>query len=227
MEIGSTDRTAFGEFAQAQRTAVGLKQIDAAEVLEVSRAYLSQIEHGRQIPSEDLCDAMAQLYKCDAGEFRTRRAMARATPGTRAALAKHLSSPGSNVQLVAEAPRWRPLPVAGFVSADAEANVVFERGAEAGSVEFGVGVVVWQVSGDSMDPVARHGQHLIVDPDARVADGDLVIVCLRDGRTLFKRYWEDGRMFTLESVNSRGGHRPILVKRPTVSWINKVVGVKF
>lgn len=51
-----------GVFLQEVRKKRGLTVVDAAKMLEISRSYLSEIEHGRKMPSDILIEKLEDFY---------------------------------------------------------------------------------------------------------------------------------------------------------------------
>ena len=87
------------------------------------------------------------------------------------------------------------------------------------------GLIAFQVNGDSMDPIARHGQSVLINPLALVRDGDLAVVELADGTRSFKRVYHQGHRWVLVSVNV--AYEPRVVEEREVSRIWKAWGVRF
>ena len=83
----------------------------------------------------------------------------------------------------------------------------------------------FKVSGDSMEPLARHDQIVLALRDVTAGDGDLALVELRDGTSTFKRIYRKDDTTILASVNP--AHDPELVKSATIRHAWKVWGVKF
>jgi len=85
--------------------------------------------------------------------------------------------------------------------------------------------VVIDVVDDSMEPIARHGQHLLVDKNREVDHGDLVVADIGGHETewVFKKYLQDGKHHQLHSINSQMELPAIILKkRPR---IYKVVAI--
>lgn len=78
-----------------------------------------------------------------------------------------------------------------------------------------------KVDGDSMTPVFRHGDTVVVCPQKQVVNGDEVVARLRDGRVVVKviRYL-NGHVL-LESYNT--SHEPIFAERDQVEFAYKIV----
>jgi len=86
------------------------------------------------------------------------------------------------------------------------------------------GMYVLEISGESMAPVFRHGEKVIVAPHANVRRGDRVVVKTLEGEILAK---ELNRMtetyIELLSVNSDYEDR--LLARKDVAWIARIMWV--
>lgn len=85
-----------------------------------------------------------------------------------------------------------------------------------------------RVSGNSMSPVAMHGQKILYSETEQVSDGDLVFVKLKDGSQLLKKYHKNKEhgLVVLHSVNNHG-NKPILKKEKQIVFMYRVVGVRF
>jgi len=85
------------------------------------------------------------------------------------------------------------IPVMGAVAANPEPKLVREAGDEPEEyLEVPQKLVAFEVYDGSMEPLARPGQKILVDPVAEVHSGDLVVAKILDGKNegswLFKRY---------------------------------------
>lgn len=80
------------------------------------------------------------------------------------------------------------------------------------------------VIGDSMEPVYRKGQRLIVAPGDPVEDGDDVYVQLSDGSRLIKTAYRINNGWRLESVNQ--AYAPREVSREEIEAIHPIVWAK-
>jgi phage repressor protein C with HTH and peptisase S24 domain len=86
-------------------------------------------------------------------------------------------------------------------------------------------LVGFRVRGDSMEPIARDGQIVLVEKGDTVRDGDLAIVELTDGTRTFKRVHRKGRQVILQPVNP--SHNADVVPADEVQRMTRVWGVKF
>lgn len=81
-----------------------------------------------------------------------------------------------------------------------------------------------EVSGDSMQPVYRDGDRLIVSPDSQPRRGDRVVVRTRDGEVMVKELLRlSEKRVELRSLNPAHGDRSL--ERDAVDWIARVVWV--
>ena len=81
-----------------------------------------------------------------------------------------------------------------------------------------------KVTGDSMEPVYRKGDILIVAPDAEVMRGDRVVVKTVAGVVMAKEVLRSStRRIELRSLNARHGDRTIAMK--DVQWVARILWV--
>ena len=79
-----------------------------------------------------------------------------------------------------------------------------------------------EVSGDSMDPVYRDGDRIIVSPTANVRRGDRVVVKTRAGEVLAKQLIrETATRIELKSINT--AHPDRTIPRDEVAWIARII----
>ena len=83
------------------------------------------------------------------------------------------------------------------------------------------------VTDDTLDPVAKKGQWVLLFPDDEfISDGCLAAVLTSDGKHLLRRVWPDGDDWLLESINPV---KRIAVKTALIgtTTIRKIAGVVF
>ncbi len=79
-----------------------------------------------------------------------------------------------------------------------------------------------EVSGDSMEPVYRDGDTIIVSPSASVRRGDRVVVRTRGGEVMTKQLArETATRIELRSVNT--AHPDRVLSRTDVSWMARII----
>ena len=82
-----------------------------------------------------------------------------------------------------------------------------------------------EVSGDSMEPLYRDGDILIVSPDAAIRKGDRVVVRLHNGEVMAKEL----ERRTLQNVELRSlnvDHANRVVPVPDIDWIARIMWVR-
>ncbi|MBI4968527.1 MAG: helix-turn-helix transcriptional regulator [Rhodospirillales bacterium] len=79
-----------------------------------------------------------------------------------------------------------------------------------------------EISGDSMEPLYREGDLVIVAPGAGVRRGDRVVVKTIDGEVMVKQLLRrTGRYLDLQSVNARYPNRSLMLEE--VAWMHRIV----
>lgn len=79
-----------------------------------------------------------------------------------------------------------------------------------------------EISGDSMDPVYRDGDTIIVSPGAQIRRGDRVVVRLRNSEVMAKQLVrESATRVELMSINR--AHPDRVIPRTDISWIARIV----
>jgi phage repressor protein C with HTH and peptisase S24 domain len=79
-----------------------------------------------------------------------------------------------------------------------------------------------EISGDSMEPLFREGDIVIVSPAAGVRRGDRVVVKTVDGEVMVKQLLrKTSRFLDLQSINPRHENRSIPVEG--IDWVHRVV----
>ncbi len=122
-----------------------------------------------------------------------------------------------------------PIPLLGMAEAGAGGffdDAGFPAGQGWDIVEFpnsvGEGVYALEVSGDSMLPLYRDGDTLIVAPNEAVRRGDRVVVRTKDGEVMAKiLHRQTPRTIELHSLNSEHPNRTFETKN--VEWIARIL----
>jgi phage repressor protein C with HTH and peptisase S24 domain len=79
-----------------------------------------------------------------------------------------------------------------------------------------------EIAGDSMEPVYRDGDVIVVSPNAQVRRGDRVVVKTRDGEVLAKVLArQTARTVELSSFNP--AHPPLSLPADAVAWMARIV----
>ena len=84
------------------------------------------------------------------------------------------------------------------------------------------GVYALEVTGDSMVPLYREGDRIVVSPTEQVRRGDRVVVKTRDGEVMAKILArQTGKQIELHSVNP--AYEPRIVELAEVEWIARII----
>ena len=89
-------------------------------------------------------------------------------------------------------------------------------------VQPGEGVYALEVQGDSMLPVYRDGDRLIVQPGAQCRKGDRVVVRTQGGEVMAKVLARQGRT-ELELASLNPEHPPRRLERKDVDWLARIL----
>ena len=79
-----------------------------------------------------------------------------------------------------------------------------------------------EVSGDSMEPVYRDGDVIIVSPESSIRKGDRVVVRTEGGEVMAKELLrQSANKLELGSLNE--AHPPRSLKRGEVAWMARII----
>ncbi|TDQ64130.1 phage repressor protein C with HTH and peptisase S24 domain [Maritalea mobilis] len=122
-----------------------------------------------------------------------------------------------------------PIPLLGFAQAGAGGffdSGGFPVGQGWDEVHFPVGpdanAYALEVSGDSMLPLYRDGDVIIVSPTEQVRRGDRVVVRTQDGEVMAKiLHRQTANQVELHSINPE--HEPRIIKSKDLDWIARIL----
>lgn len=84
------------------------------------------------------------------------------------------------------------------------------------------GIYALEISGDSMEPLYREGDRIVVSPTEQVRRGDRVVVKTRDGEVMAKiLYRQSAKQIELRSVNE--AYEPRLIDVADVEWMARII----
>ncbi|WP_108461497.1 S24 family peptidase [Devosia naphthalenivorans] len=84
------------------------------------------------------------------------------------------------------------------------------------------GLYALEVTGDSMEPLYREGDRIVVSPTEQVRRGDRVVVKTRDGEVMAKILArQTGKQIELHSLNP--AYEPRIVELADVEWIARII----
>lgn len=83
------------------------------------------------------------------------------------------------------------------------------------------GIYALEVQGDSMEPLYREGDRIVVSPTEQVRRGDRVVVKTRDGEVMAKvLHRQTGRQIELHSLNPH--YEPRIIDLAEVEWMARI-----
>ncbi len=149
-------------------------------------------------------------------------------------LSKVLQAMNSSLEdfaALAEGRQGHTAPLLGFAKAGSEGyfdDAGFPTGQGWDEVRFpGLeteNVYALEITGDSMEPVYRRGDRIIVAPGADIRRGDRVVVRTKDGEVLAKLLGrQTERMIELISINA--DYSPRELARVDLAWIARILWV--
>lgn len=84
------------------------------------------------------------------------------------------------------------------------------------------GIYALEVQGDSMEPLYREGDRIVVSPTEQVRRGDRVVVKSRDGEVMAKiLHRQTGKQIELHSINP--AYEPRLFDLSEIEWIARII----
>jgi phage repressor protein C with HTH and peptisase S24 domain len=147
-------------------------------------------------------------------------------------LMKALMSVGASLEdfaALAEGRQGHSAPLLGFAKAGNDGyfdDAGFPVGDGWEDVRFpGLGnesVYALEVTGDSMEPVYRHGDRIVVSPGAPVRRGDRVVARTRDGEVLAKVLGRQTER-TVELLSLNPAYPPRELQRANVAWMARIL----
>jgi phage repressor protein C with HTH and peptisase S24 domain len=182
---------------------------------------------------------LARKARLDATTFNKSK---RITPDGRArwpsteSVAKVLEATGDSIDsfLSLLTPQRRPVsvrsvPVIGFAQAGA-GGYFDDSGYPTGegwdeAIFPGIGdepVYALEVSGDSMQPLYRDGDMIVVSPTAQIRKGDRVVVCTHEGEVMAKEL-KRRTAKTVELASMNPAHEDRILQQADVAWMARIV----
>ena len=84
------------------------------------------------------------------------------------------------------------------------------------------GIYALEVQGDSMEPLYREGDRIVVSPTEQVRRGDRVVVKTRDGEVMAKiLFRQSAKQVELHSVNP--AYEPRIIDIADIEWIARII----
>lgn len=84
------------------------------------------------------------------------------------------------------------------------------------------GIYALEVTGDSMEPLYREGDRIVISPTEQVRRGDRVVVRTRDGEVMAKiLHRQTAKQIELHSLNS--AYEPRILDLKDVEWVARII----
>ncbi|MHA6298701.1 S24 family peptidase [Devosia sp. CAU 1758] len=84
------------------------------------------------------------------------------------------------------------------------------------------GIYALEISGDSMEPLYREGDRIVVSPTEQVRRGDRVVVKTGDGEVMAKiLYRQTAKQIELHSINP--AHEPRIFDVADIEWMARII----
>ena len=180
---------------------------------------------------------LARRAGLDATAFnKSKRANADGSPRwlSTESLSKVLLAVGSSLEdfaALAEGRQGHTAPLLGFAKAGSDGyfdDAGFPTGDNWEEVRFpGLeteNVYALEITSDSMEPVYRRGDRIIVAPGAAIRRGDRVVVRTRDGEVLAKLLGRQTER-TIELISINADYGPRELARTDLAWIARILWV--
>jgi phage repressor protein C with HTH and peptisase S24 domain len=143
-----------------------------------------------------------------------------------------LSGTGAFLQMgggLSEPPRHSTVPLVGLAQAGAGGffdSAGFPAGQGWDEIALpspdDTGIYALEISGDSMEPLYREGDRIVVSPTEQVRRGDRVVVKTRDGEVMAKTlYRQTANQVELRSVNP--DYAPRLIDTRDIEWMARII----
>jgi phage repressor protein C with HTH and peptisase S24 domain len=135
----------------------------------------------------------------------------------------------SYISETSEQPSFRNFPIIGFAQAGSEGffdDAGYPAGAGWDEIPFpDVGdpqAYSLEISGNSMEPIYRDGDIIVVAPQASIRRGDRVVVKTREGEVMAKQLLRrTARKYELQSLNPEHKDRSIPIE--DVEWVARIL----
>ena len=199
-------------------------QRKAAEAFGIDYGVWNKWEAGRKVPTEANQRRLAEFFGIPVGELRGDWPSPAPNESTESVDISGVNKRGYGDFII---------PVMALaLAAEDGSEVHIDPDARPDPTRVPAGVLSVEVKGDSAEPVARSGQHVLVAPEGRnPRHGDLVVIDASGtagDRILFKRwfgYSPEGDRVLLGSINT--AHPPVFLDRRRLRRVLVAIGVLF
>jgi repressor LexA len=170
-----------GEVLREFRKAHKLTQEELATIVDIGRTWLARLETGQERPSRKLQNRIKDTFARYEEDKRLARKLA--------------ERPGFSDYALPARFKSREVPVVSWAAAgkarDYE-DVASQIDEAIGTHVTDVNAFAVIVEGDSMEPSFLAGDRVVVAPNLEARNGDVVLVKLKDGRVMLKKFGRVG-----------------------------------
>ena len=196
----------IGSRIKKVRYSQNARQKSFAELLGCSNSYLSDIEKGRTKPSLELLISITYNTKCDLNWLIT----GKGSMVKQKIISDHKQKYTSEVDISNKIP-VRPIPVLNTVPAGYPETPFDDYVKEWVLIPIKIdddNAFALQVSGNSMEPIIKNGDYVIISPNSDIDSGDIGAFRINEKVTIKKILVEDDKTYLL-SENSK--YPPIIL----------------
>ncbi len=209
------DRQAFLKHIKNRRLELGLSQEAVSTKIGKSFSYMAQVERGRGLPTLETLIHLAEIYGEDPKDYAAVRTgegrQDKAVESLIDEMAKEGQPPYSNNRLESH-----PVPVISLAAARDWDDFTDKEFPVAIADEYRLAhtndpnAFYVRAEGNSMVPDIREGDLVLIEPNERPENGDIVFTHCENEAVIKKLYITDDGKIILTSLNSE--HPPIAVK---------------
>lgn len=198
----------FSEMLERQRKKLGLNFKKMSEEVGVSSVYISQILRGQRIPKDNILVKLSEVLALDPSHVLSMAHYAKAPEAAR----KYLTASPEKFDNVGPYPlgQGQRIPVLGWVQAGKFAPSETADLSPASPDDYiysdtlGRNLFALKVENDSMEPLFREGDIIIVNPNIKAKNGDYVIARLKNqGEVTFKKLIMKDKKIALRPLNTK------------------------
>jgi SOS-response transcriptional repressor LexA len=202
----------FSELLERQRKKLGLNFKKIADEVGVSSVYISQILRGQRVPKDNILVKLSEVLALDPSHVLRTAHYAKAPEAARKYLEGQQLASLEKFDNVEPYPlgRGQRIPVLGWVQAGKFAPSETADLSPLSPDDYiysdilGRNLFALKVENDSMEPLFREGDIIIINPNIKAKNGDYVIARLKNqGEVTFKKLIMKDKKIALRPLNTK------------------------